>query len=74
MGGASDQTPDALAEGNAACERRFGYIFVVCATGKTADERLDLLQARLQNEPVTELRVAAQEQAKITELRLRQIS
>jgi len=74
MGGASDETIDALAHGNAAYERRFGYIFIVCATGKSAGEMLDLLTARLQNDPVIEERIAAEELAKITELRLKQLN
>jgi 2-oxo-4-hydroxy-4-carboxy-5-ureidoimidazoline decarboxylase len=71
MGGASDQTIEALAQGNAAYERRFGYIYIVCATGKSAGEMLNLLTARLQNDPVTEIRVAAAQQAEITDLRLK---
>jgi 2-oxo-4-hydroxy-4-carboxy-5-ureidoimidazoline decarboxylase len=67
---ASDATLDALAEGNRAYEQKFGFIFIVCATGKTADEMLALLQARLSNDPQDELLTAAAEQAKITELRL----
>jgi 2-oxo-4-hydroxy-4-carboxy-5-ureidoimidazoline decarboxylase len=67
---ASDETLDALAEGNRAYEEKFGYIFIVCATGKTAEEMLALLRARLPNDPRAELVVAAGEQAKITELRL----
>ena len=74
MGTASDQVIEALAQGNAAYERHFGYIFIVCATGKSAREMLDLLTARLQNDPVTEVRIAAEEQAKITELRLKQLN
>ena len=54
MAAASDQIIDALAQGNAAYERRFGYIFIVCATGKSAGEMLDLLTARMQNDPVIE--------------------
>jgi 2-oxo-4-hydroxy-4-carboxy-5-ureidoimidazoline decarboxylase len=69
--GASDDTLDALTAANADYERRFGYIFIVCATKKSANEMLDLLQARLQNEPASELRIAASEQARITDLRLR---
>ena len=69
-----DQIIEALAQGNAAYERRFGYIFVVCATGKSAKKMLDLLTARLQNDPVTEVRIAAEEQAKITELRLKRLN
>ena len=70
VAGVSDETLDALAEGNRAYEERFGYIFIVCATGKTADEMLALLRARVANDPHTELLIAAGEQAKITELRL----
>ena len=55
---------------NAAYEERFGFVFLVCATGKTAPEILGLLEARTPNDPETELRVAAAEQAKITLLRL----
>lgn len=60
----------ALAEGNRRYERRFGYIYLVSAAGKSAGELLGILQARLSNDPDTELRVAAGEQAKITRLRL----
>jgi 2-oxo-4-hydroxy-4-carboxy-5-ureidoimidazoline decarboxylase len=60
----------ALAEGNRHYERRFGYIYLVAAAGKSADDLLGILQARLSNDPDTELRVAAGEQAKITRLRL----
>ena len=74
MGAASDQIIERLAQGNAAYERRFGYIFIVCATGKSAKEMLDLLTSRLQNDPGTEIRIAAEEQAKITELRLKQLN
>jgi 2-oxo-4-hydroxy-4-carboxy-5-ureidoimidazoline decarboxylase len=68
---APDDVLDALAEGNRAYEERFGYIFIVCATGKSAEEMLALLCERLNNEPQEELLVAASEQARITELRLR---
>ena len=74
MAAASDQIIEALAQGNAAYERRFGYIFIVCASGKSASEMLDLLTARMQNDPVIEIRIAAEEQAKITELRLKQLN
>jgi hydroxyisourate hydrolase len=59
-----------LAEANREYEARFGYIFIVCATGKTAEEMLQLLEGRLDNDPLIELRVAADEQRKITRLRL----
>ena len=61
---------DDLAEANKTYESRFGWIFLVCATGKTAHEMLQLLRERLHNEAGVELRVAAAEQAKITHLRL----
>lgn len=61
---------DALAEANEAYLARFGFIFIVCATGKSAAEILRLLRDRLENDRETELRNAAEEQAKITALRL----
>jgi 2-oxo-4-hydroxy-4-carboxy-5-ureidoimidazoline decarboxylase len=67
---ATDEVLAALADGNRAYEDRFGYIFIVCATGKSAGEMLGLLQDRLGHHPDEEIRVAAGEQAKITELRL----
>jgi 2-oxo-4-hydroxy-4-carboxy-5-ureidoimidazoline decarboxylase len=67
---ASDATLDALAEGNREYEQKFGYIFIVCATGKTAEEMLALLRERLSNHPHAELLIAAEEQAAITKLRL----
>lgn len=68
--GAAAATQQALAEGNRAYEARFGYIYLVCATGRSADELLALLQSRLHNDPATEIRVAAEEQRKITNIRL----
>ena len=59
-----------LASRNQEYEARFGYIFIVCATGKSADEMLALLRERLTNNPADEIRLAAGEQAKITALRL----
>ena len=59
-----------LAEANHAYERRFGHIYIVCATGKSAEEMLAIARTRLANDPETELRVAAEEQRKITRLRL----
>lgn len=67
---ASEAALTALAEANRAYEERFGYIFIVCASGRTAEEMLALLRARLGNDPQTEIRVAATEHAKICELRL----
>ena len=60
----------ALARANTDYFNRFGFIFIVCATGKSAAEMLALLLSRLQNDRATELRIAAEEQAKITALRL----
>jgi OHCU decarboxylase len=60
----------ALAEGNRAYEERFGHVFLVCATGKSAAEMLEILGRRLGNDPATELGEAAEEQRKITALRL----
>jgi len=59
-----------LAAAQRTYEERFGHIFIVCATGKSAEEMLALLRARLDNDPETELRAAAEEQRKITRLRL----
>ncbi|MEO0532163.1 MAG: 2-oxo-4-hydroxy-4-carboxy-5-ureidoimidazoline decarboxylase [Planctomycetota bacterium] len=59
-----------LAEGNEAYEKRFGYLFIVCATGKSAAEMLAILESRLPNDPEVELPIAAGEQRKITHLRL----
>jgi 2-oxo-4-hydroxy-4-carboxy-5-ureidoimidazoline decarboxylase len=70
---AHEATRQALAEGNREYERRFGHIYLVCATGKSAEEMLALLRQRLSNDPATELRVAAGEQAKITRLRLEKL-
>jgi 2-oxo-4-hydroxy-4-carboxy-5-ureidoimidazoline decarboxylase len=72
--GAPDEVLDALEAGNQAYENRFGHIFIVCATGKTAAEMLSLLRSRLENDPATELRIAAAEQRKITYLRLEKLS
>ena len=72
-GAAGDDVAAALAEGNRAYEERFGHIYIVCATGKTADEMLAILRARLANDAATELRAAAAEQAKITRLRLEKL-
>jgi OHCU decarboxylase len=68
---ASEQTLDALTSANREYEERFGFIFIVCATGRTAVEMLAVLRERLNNDPETELRVAAGEQWRITELRLK---
>ncbi|HVF44829.1 MAG TPA: 2-oxo-4-hydroxy-4-carboxy-5-ureidoimidazoline decarboxylase [Pyrinomonadaceae bacterium] len=68
---ASDETRDALAEANREYEERFGFIFIICASGRTAEEILAALRARARNDRDAELRAAAAEQWNITELRLR---
>jgi OHCU decarboxylase len=71
--GADARTLAELIEANRVYESRFGHIFIVCATGKSAAEMLGLLRARLDNDPETELRIAAEEQRKITHLRLEKL-
>ena len=70
---ASKDTVDALLNGNKLYEEKFGYIFIVCATGKSAEEMLGLLHARLPNAPEEEINIAADEQNKITRLRLQKL-
>jgi allantoicase len=68
--GAAAQTLAELAEANRAYAAKHGFIFIVCASGKTADAMLADLRARLATSRPDELRTAAEEQAKITRLRL----
>ena len=70
---ASADVRAALAAVNGEYERRFRHTYVVCATGKSAEEMLALARARLGSDPETELRVAAGEQLKITRLRLEKL-
>ena len=64
---------DALAEANRLYEEKFGYIFIVCATGKSAEEMLGICRERLSNDANTEIHIAAEEQRKITEIRLKKL-
>lgn len=73
MNQASDAVIARLAEANAEYEKKFGYIFIVCATGKSASEMLAILESRLGNGPEEEIRIAAGEQAKITRIRLEKL-
>lgn len=73
MASADPEVRDRLARGNRDYESRFGYIFIVCATGKSATEMLAILEGRLANAPADELRVAAEEQRRITRLRLERL-
>ena len=70
---AAQETVDSLATLNRAYEQKFGFIFIICATGKSSEEMLSALRERLNNEPAAELPIAATEQSKITELRLKKL-
>lgn len=70
---ASEMVRARLAEANRRYEARFGYIFIVCATGKSADEMLAIVEERLSHDPETELQVAGEEQRNITRLRLERL-
>ena len=70
---ASQKTLEELAKANEAYEEKLGYIFIVCATGKSADEMLQILKSRLPNSKEDEIKIAAAEQAKITKLRLEKL-
>ena len=70
---AAAETRRHLAQGNQAYERRFGHVYLVCATGRDATELLSDLGSRLRNDATSELRIAAAEQAKITRLRLEKL-
>jgi len=69
----TQQTMDQLAELNREYQEKFGFIYIICATGKSAEQMLAILQERLGNNPDLELRNAATEQAKITSLRLNKL-
>lgn len=73
MDRAAADAREALADMNREYEKRFGYIYIVCATGKTADELVATARERLRNDPETELMVAAEEQRRITRLRLEKL-
>lgn len=68
--GAVDSVRRALADGNRAYEQRFGHVYLVSASGRTADEMLALLHRRLGNDPATEWAVVREELAKINRIRL----
>lgn len=70
---ASHDILDELAKANQTYEERFGYIFIICATGKTAEEMLVRLNSRLGNDPARELKIAAEEQRQITRIRLQKL-
>jgi len=62
-----------LAKCNEEYEKKFGYIFIVCATGKSAGEMLESIKQRIKNGPEDEIRIAMEEQNKITKLRLEKL-
>ena len=68
---ATEQLLADLAEGNRVYEHRFGFTYIVCATGKSGEEMLAILQRRLTNSREAELREAAEQQRQITQIRLR---
>lgn len=74
MNDASRRLEVEIREGNRAYEAKFGHVFLICATGLRASEMAEALERRLDNDPETELRIAAAEQAKITKLRLRKLA
>ncbi|HKO63198.1 MAG TPA: 2-oxo-4-hydroxy-4-carboxy-5-ureidoimidazoline decarboxylase [Pyrinomonadaceae bacterium] len=68
-----EQTMNQLGKLNRQYQDKFGFIYIICATGKSADEMLETLRERLNNDRATELTNAAREQAKITTLRLNKL-
>jgi len=70
---ASASVLDELAALNREYDKKFGHVYLICATGKTADEMLGILKSRLGNRPEAELKIAAGEQAKITRIRLEKL-
>lgn len=73
MNSATKDVQNELAEVNRLYMEKFGFIFIVCATGKSAEEMLAICKARLGNSAATELQIAAEEQLKITEIRLNKL-
>ncbi len=73
VSGASEEVLRRLRDMNLRYEERFGYIFIVCASGKSAEEMLAIVESRIDNDEAAELRIAAGEQAKITRLRLEKL-
>lgn len=73
MNAAIKDVRDELADVNGLYEDKFGFIFIVCASGKSAEEMLAICRARLGNSVETEFAIAAEEQRKITEIRLKKL-
>ena len=70
---AADSLLNELKKANRLYEEKFGFIFIVCATGKSAEEMLNICCRRIRNDADTEIRIAADEQRKITEIRLKKL-
>lgn len=70
---AAEEIINQLAIKNQEYEKQFGYIFIVCATGKSASEMLQMLELRLHNAPEEEIRIAMEEQKKITHIRINKL-
>ena len=70
---ADDSVRNELEEANNLYENKFGFIFIVCATGKSAEEMLSLCKQRSNNSETEEIKIAADEQRKITEIRLKKL-
>jgi OHCU decarboxylase len=73
MGSADEWVSEALVSANRTYYEKFGFIFIVCATGKSAEEMLEHCRVRFVNDRETEIAIAASEQPKITEIRLRKL-
>ena len=73
MDAATHESARAIEELNRAYQEKFGWIFIICATGRSAEEMQNQLEQRLKNDPAAEIRIAAGEQAKITRLRLQKL-
>ncbi|MDQ6760204.1 MAG: 2-oxo-4-hydroxy-4-carboxy-5-ureidoimidazoline decarboxylase [Acidobacteriota bacterium] len=73
VGSAANSTLTELAQANEEYQAKFGYLFIVCATGKSAEEMLAILRSRLGNDPEDELQIAATEQSKIARIRLEKL-
>jgi OHCU decarboxylase len=70
---ASEEVGQELIAANREYERKFGFIYIVCATGRSTEEMLSLLKGRLHNDADRELRIAAEEQRRITHLRMEKL-
>jgi OHCU decarboxylase len=73
MNSANELLKQELAAANHAYHEKFGFIFIICATGKSAPEMLEACRLRLSNDSKTEVNTAAKEQQEITEIRLRKL-